>query len=108
MNLNKLAEAKTGEISPMAKSWTNVASGIFRRPRAKAALLDFQCANLRFERRTRDSEPCSPSRGTEDAPLASPQGIFNDSLLMNAQRARQAQPSFDLGARIQPALGDAV
>src|SRR5713226_9357704 len=84
----------------------NVASGMFRRPRTKAALLDFQCANLRFERRTRDSEPCSRSRGTEDAPFASTQGIFNDCLFVNGQRAGQAELAFELGSRGQPTLVD--
>src|SRR5579862_4615221 len=77
---------------------------MLRRPCAKAALLDFQGANLRFESRTRDSEPCSRSRGTEDAPAASTQSIFNDCLFVNGQRAGKAEPAFDLRRRGQPAL----
>src|SRR5260370_41596986 len=76
----------------MAKSWTMSRQGCLLRPGAKATLVDFQRANPRFKRRTRNPEAGRCSLGSEYAPAACAPRILDDSLLVRGERAGQPDP----------------
>src|ERR1700758_2939490 len=76
-----------GDISPMANSCTTADCLAVRRPLPKAALVDPQRANLRFERRARNAEPCRRPGRSVDPAVTGAQRVLDDRLLLCRKRA---------------------
>jgi hypothetical protein len=76
------------------------------RSHAKAALVDSQRANTRFERGPRDSEVGGRARGAVDTPARCAQGFLDHRLLLRGESARQLERAVGRSSRRQPALVD--
>src|SRR5215470_6779754 len=99
----------------MAKCWTTIERPTSwkcdRRlalgwPRSKAAFIDSQRADFRFERRARNAESRGRARGPEHASAARPQRLLDDRLLVTRERAGQRDRALDPRPGGQPALVD--
>src|SRR5580700_11333400 len=72
--------------------------------RTKAALVDSQRANSRFERGAWHSEAGGRARGAIDPPARRAQGVFDYRLLLRDESARQLERAVDRTPRREPAL----
>src|SRR5262245_16187774 len=103
-NLNGLSGLSIGEISPVVKCWTTKRRLALRWSQSKAALVDLQRTDLRFECRARNAEPCGSPRCSEHPSAARPQRLLDDFFLMSGQRTGQRESALDGGPSRDPAL----